>query len=84
MADLGRLYAAVRAERGTLDIVFANSGTGSQLVLGEISAEHIDETFDTNVKGTIFTVQKALPLMGPGGSINSWGSTHLQELGQTR
>jgi NAD(P)-dependent dehydrogenase (short-subunit alcohol dehydrogenase family) len=57
-ADLDRLYAAVRAERGTLDIVFANAGAGSQLRLGEITAEHIDETFDTNVKGTIFTVQK--------------------------
>ena len=48
----------------TLDIVFANAGTGSPLALGQITAEHIDETFDTNVKGTIFTVQKALPLMG--------------------
>src|SRR5579871_3792421 len=46
-ADLDRLYAAVRAERGTLDIVFANAGVGSQLKLGEITAEHIDETFDT-------------------------------------
>ena len=64
LADLDRLYAAVKAERGTLDIVFANAGAGSQLPLGEITAEHIDETFDTNVKGTIFTVQKALPLMG--------------------
>ena len=63
-ADLDRLYAAVKAERGSLDIVFANAGAGSQLALGEITAEHLDETFDTNVKGTIFTVQKALPLMG--------------------
>src|SRR3984957_4829165 len=69
LADLDRLYAAVKAERGTLDIVFANAGAGSQLRLGEITAKHIDETFDVNVKGTIFTVQKALPLMGPGGSI---------------
>ena len=68
-ADLDRLYAAVKAERGTLDIVFANAGAGSPLKLGEITAAHIDETFDTNVKGTIFTVQKALPLMGEGGSI---------------
>ena len=68
-ADLDRLYAAVKAERGTLDIVFANAGVGSQLPLGKITAEHIDEVFDTNVKGSIFTVQKALPLMGPGGSI---------------
>jgi NAD(P)-dependent dehydrogenase (short-subunit alcohol dehydrogenase family) len=74
-ADLDRLYAAVKAERGTLDIVFANAGAGSQLPLGKITAEHIDETFDTNVKGTIFTVQKALPLMGKGGSIILTGSS---------
>ena len=74
-ADLDRLYAAVKAERGTLDIVFANAGAGSQLPLGQITGEHIDETFDTNVKGTIFTVQKALPLMGPGGSIILAGSS---------
>jgi NAD(P)-dependent dehydrogenase (short-subunit alcohol dehydrogenase family) len=74
-ADLDRLYAAVKAERGTLDIVFANAGTGSMAKLGEITAEHIDETFDTNVKGTILTVQKALPLMGQGGSIILTGSS---------
>jgi NAD(P)-dependent dehydrogenase (short-subunit alcohol dehydrogenase family) len=74
-ADLDRLYAAVKAERGTLDIVFANAGAGSQAALGQITAEHIDEHFDTNVKGTIFTVQKALPLMGPGGSIVLTGSS---------
>lgn len=74
-ADLDRLYAAVKAERGTLDIVFANAGVGSQLALGQITAAHIDETFDVNVKGTIFTVQKALPLMGPGGSIILTGSS---------
>src|ERR1700679_4138912 len=67
--DLDRLYAAVKKERGALDIVFANAGVGIQLKLGEITARHIDETFDVNVKGTIFTVQKALPLMGKGGSI---------------
>src|SRR5471032_2704549 len=74
-ADLDRLYAAVKAERGTLDIVFANAGVGSQLRLGEITAKHIDETFDVNVKGTIFTVQKALPLIGKGGSIILTGSS---------
>jgi NAD(P)-dependent dehydrogenase (short-subunit alcohol dehydrogenase family) len=74
-ADLDRLYAAVKAERGSLDIVFANAGVGSQLRLGEITAAHIDETFDVNVKGTIFTVQKALPLMGKGGSILLTGSS---------
>src|ERR1700743_858564 len=56
-ADLDRLYAAVKAERGSLDIVFANAGVGGQLALGKITAEHIDETFGANVKGTIFTVQ---------------------------
>src|SRR3954467_9598735 len=74
-ADLDRLYAAVKAERGTLDIVFANAGAGSQAALGSITAEHLDETFDTNVKGAVFTVQKALPLMGPGGSIILTGSS---------
>src|SRR3546814_92320 len=74
-ADLDRLYAQVKAERGTLDIVFANAGTGGVLPLGEITVEQIDDTFDTNVKGTIFTVQKALPLMGQGGSIILTGSS---------
>ena len=63
-ADLDRLYAAVKGERGTLDIVLANTGVEGQLRLGEITAKHIDETFDINVKGTIVTVQKALPLTG--------------------
>lgn len=74
-ADLDRLYAAVKAERGSLDIIFANAGGGSQLKLGEITAAHIDETFDINVKGMILTVQKALPLMGEGGSIVLTGSS---------
>jgi NAD(P)-dependent dehydrogenase (short-subunit alcohol dehydrogenase family) len=74
-ADLDRLYEMVRAQRGTLDIVFANAGTGSMAKLGEITAEHIDDTFGTNVKGTIFTVQKALPLMREGGSIILTGSS---------
>src|SRR6204780_282732 len=69
------LYAGWKAKRGTLEIVFPNAGVGSQLRLGEISAKHIDETFDVNVKGTIFTVQKALPLMGKGGSIILTGSS---------
>jgi NAD(P)-dependent dehydrogenase (short-subunit alcohol dehydrogenase family) len=73
--DLDRLYAAVKAERGSLDIVFANAGAGSPLALGNITGEHIDEIFDTNVKGSIFTVQKALPLMGEGGSIILTGSS---------
>ncbi len=75
LADLDRLYAEVKAERGTLDIVFANAGVGSQLPLGEITVEHCDEILDSNIKGTVFTVQKALPLMGPGGSIILTGSS---------
>jgi len=74
-ADLDRLYAQVKAERGTLDVVFANAGAGSPLPLGKITAEHIDDTFNTNVKGTIFTVQQALPLMREGGSIILTGSS---------
>src|ERR1700676_774271 len=58
LADLDRLYAAVKAQRGNLDIVFANAGAGSPLPLGKITAEHIDETFDTNVRGTIFTSRR--------------------------
>lgn len=74
-AALDRLYAQVKAERGGLDIVFANAGTGSFAPLGEITPDHYDQTFDVNVKGLIFTVQKALPLMRAGGSIILTGST---------
>jgi NAD(P)-dependent dehydrogenase (short-subunit alcohol dehydrogenase family) len=74
-ADLDRLYDAVKAERGSLDVVFANAGTGALVPLAEITPEHYDSTFDVNVKGLIFTVQKALPLMGAGGSIVLTGST---------
>ncbi len=74
-ADLDRLYAAVKAERGGLDIVFANAGTGAFAPLGEITPEHYDAIFDVNVRGLIFTVQKALPLMSRGGSIILTGSS---------
>lgn len=75
LADLDRLYAAVKAERGGLDILFANAGTGTLAPLGQITPEQFAETFDANVKGTVFTVQKALPLMSAGGSIILTGST---------
>lgn len=75
MTDLDRLYATVKAERGGLDILFANAGTGELAPLGEITPEQYDRTFDVNVKGLLFTVQKALPLMGAGGSIILTGST---------
>ena len=74
-ADLDRLYATVKTERGGLDILFANAGTGAFAKLGEITPEHYDQAFDVNVKGTIFTVQKALPLMSDGGSIILTGSS---------
>ena len=75
LPDLDRLYEAVKTERGGLDIVLANAGTGAFAALGSITPEHVDETFDLNVKGLIFTVQKALPLMGAGGSIILTGSS---------
>lgn len=75
LADLDRLYATVEAERGTLDILMANAGTAEIVALPDISPEHYDLTFDTNVKGLLFTVQRGLPLMGHGGSIILTGST---------
>ena len=75
LSDLDRLYDTVRAERGGLDIVFANAGTGELAPLGEITPEQFDGTFDVNVKGLVFTVQKALPLMTAGASIILTGST---------
>jgi NAD(P)-dependent dehydrogenase (short-subunit alcohol dehydrogenase family) len=75
LSDLDRLYEAVRAERGGLDILFANAGTGSFAPLGEITLEHYDQIFDVNVKGLVFTVQKALPLMTQGSSIILTGSS---------
>ena len=69
LADLDRLYEAVRKQKGRLDVLFANAGMGEHVPLGEITEEHFDRTFDANVKGLLFTVQKALPLMPDGGSI---------------
>ena len=63
LADLDRVYAQIKAERGRLDVLYANAGGGSMLPLGAITEEHVDDTFDRNVKGVIFTVQKALPLI---------------------
>lgn len=75
LADLDRLFATIKAERGGLDILFANAGTGSFAPLGEITPAQYDQTFDVNVKGLLFTVQKGLPLMTEGGSIILTGST---------
>ncbi|WP_063687799.1 SDR family NAD(P)-dependent oxidoreductase [Bradyrhizobium stylosanthis] len=75
LSDLDRLYAAVKAERGKVDVLFANAGTGAFAPLGEITPEHYDQIFDVNVKGLVFTVQKALPLMTKGSSIILTGSS---------
>lgn len=75
MADLDRLYDAVKRERSGLDIILANAGTGELAPLGKITPEQYDRTFDINVKGLIFTVQKGLPLMKAGSSIVLTGST---------
>jgi NAD(P)-dependent dehydrogenase (short-subunit alcohol dehydrogenase family) len=69
LADLDRLYAAIEQEQGRLDVIFANAGGGEFIPLGSITEEHFDKTFNTNVKGLLFTVQKALPLMPEGASI---------------
>ncbi|WP_437964344.1 SDR family oxidoreductase [Sorangium sp. So ce260] len=73
--DLDALYERIRSERGVLHIVVANAGGGELVPLGNITEEHFDKTFGTNVKGVLFTVQKALPLLGPGASIILIGST---------
>ncbi|WP_148253437.1 SDR family NAD(P)-dependent oxidoreductase [Aidingimonas lacisalsi] len=73
--DLDRLFATVRAKSGRIDILFANAGLGKLAPLGTIDEALFDLTFDVNVKGTLFTVQKALPLMQAGGSIILTGST---------
>src|SRR5438128_6139072 len=69
LGDLDRLFAQIRREKGKLDVVFANAGVAKYAPLGKISEEFYDSIFDINVKGLLFTVQKALPLMSDGGSI---------------
>jgi len=72
--DLDRLYATIRERYGRLDVLFANAGGGAFVPLGEITEAHFDKYFGINVKGTLFTVQKALPLMAAGGSVVLNGS----------
>ena len=69
LADLDRLYATVKQQKGRIDILFANAGLGEFALLGSISEAHYDKTFNINVKGVLFTVQKALPLFTDGGAI---------------
>ena len=74
LADLDRLYETVAEVKGRIDVVFANAGVGEFAPLGGISEQHFDKLFNVNVRGTLFTVQKALPLMNDGGSIILNGS----------
>jgi NAD(P)-dependent dehydrogenase (short-subunit alcohol dehydrogenase family) len=69
LGDLDRLFAQIKQEKGKLDIVFANAGIAKYASLGTIDEEHFDSIFDGNVKGLLFTVQKALPLLPDGASI---------------
>jgi len=69
LADLDRLYAKVKEQKGHIDILFANAGVGEFAPLGAITESHFDKIFSINVKGLLFTVQKALPLFQDGGSI---------------
>jgi NAD(P)-dependent dehydrogenase (short-subunit alcohol dehydrogenase family) len=69
LADLDRLYGVVKERKGRIDVLFANAGLGEFAPLGAITEAHFDKTFGINVKGTLFTVQKALPLMPDGAAI---------------
>lgn len=73
-ADLDRLYERIQRDHGKIDVVFANAGISESAPLGGIEEAHFDRVFDTNVKGMVFTVQKALPLMKDGGTLILTGS----------
>ncbi|AOY96693.1 oxidoreductase [Cupriavidus sp. USMAA2-4] len=75
LGELDALYAQIKEEQGRLDVLFANAGGGSMLSFGSITEEHFDDTFNRNVKGVLFTVQKALPLLAKGASVILTGST---------
>lgn len=75
LADIDRLYDAVQQKHAQIDVLFANAGGGSMLPLEAITEEHYEDTFGRNVKGVIFTVQKALPLFRHGASVILMGST---------
>ncbi len=75
LGDLDEVYARIAKEEGRLDILFANAGGGDMLPLGAITEEQFDRIFGTNVRGVLFTVQKALPLLSAGSSIILTGST---------
>jgi NAD(P)-dependent dehydrogenase (short-subunit alcohol dehydrogenase family) len=73
-AELDRVFAAIKEQKGRLDILFANAGGGAFVPLEQVTEAHFDKYFGINVKGTLFTVQKALPLLTAGGSIVITGS----------
>lgn len=75
LGELDALYAQIKEEQGRLDVLFVNAGGGSMLPLGSITEAHYDDTFDRNVKGVLFTVQKALPLLAERASVILTGST---------
>src|ERR1700742_1461515 len=75
LADIDRLYDAVQQKHSQIDVLFANAGGGEFAPLGAITEEHYQKTFDTNVKGVLFTVQKALPLLRDGAAIVLTSST---------
>jgi len=79
LADLDRLYDTVRREKGTIDVLWASAGMGEQGKLGEITEAQFDAAFSLNARGTLFTVQKALPLLNDGGSILMTGSNASQK-----
>jgi len=74
LEDLDRLYETVSKVKGRIDIVFANAGVGEFVPFGAVTEEHFDKLFNINVRGTLFTVQKALPVLKDGGSIILNGS----------
>jgi NAD(P)-dependent dehydrogenase (short-subunit alcohol dehydrogenase family) len=78
LADLDRLYAQVAKEKGRVDIVFANAGIGIPAPIGQITEQHYDQIFNVNLRGLLFTVQKALPLMPDGGIVLLCGSNASQ------
>jgi NAD(P)-dependent dehydrogenase (short-subunit alcohol dehydrogenase family) len=76
LTDLDRIYERIRTDHGRLDVLVANAGGGELAPVTSVTEEQFDKTFDTNVKGLFFTVQKALPLLPRGGSVVLLGSTN--------
>ena len=75
LGDLQHLVDRIKSEQGRVDVLFVNAGGGSMLPLGDITEEHFDDTFNRNVKGTLFTVQTLLPILAEGASVILTGST---------